>query len=133
MSEQNDRFILHISPIRDAMGTEIFILFGPDDDLRFSKVNIRSMLYALPPIEQVKSILGAVCKIDSPWIKCSERLPENGQSVIAYQKSDVDFETASLYYVVSGYFNGQKFNLDDGSSDEYPITHWMPLPEPPKE
>lgn len=58
------------------------------------------------------------------WIPCSERLPE--------RPGDYQVCTKNEYYgtrnVAKRYFNG-----DCWSGRWTNITHWMPLPEPPKE
>lgn len=51
----------------------------------------------------------------SKWISVKERLPDNGQYVLAYSEDD-DFMTVEARH---------KF-------DAFQITHWMPLPEPPE-
>ena len=55
------------------------------------------------------------------WIPVSERLPDEHRPVLAYRTDD-DF-----YYICSVISGVRKF-LED-----YKFTHWMPLPEPPKE
>lgn len=53
------------------------------------------------------------------WIPVSERLPECGNLVLAI---DCDGLMSTAYYV--GRWHGML--------DEDAITHWMPLPQPPK-
>lgn len=57
------------------------------------------------------------------WIPVTERLPEPLVDVLSYSGHKTLFEVDCVdetgrWY--SGYFS------------EYPVTHWMPLPEPPK-
>jgi len=75
-----------------------------------------------------------------PWIKCSERLPDIG--------FDPDYMFASKFILLSDgehTYYGQYESLEvDGSGDFIDengdsfaddgviITHWTPLPEPPK-
>jgi hypothetical protein len=56
------------------------------------------------------------------WIPATERLPEDASTVLAL---DSDGTICSAYYV--GRWHG------GGNLDEDAVTHWMPLPEPPKE
>ncbi len=65
----------------------------------------------------------------SNWIKCSERLPELDSE---------DYE----YYLVSYFYNEKRevyfaeWCRNKFFSSEIPvnsITHWMPLPQPPRE
>ena len=64
----------------------------------------------------------------SKWIKCSDRLPEEGQRVLASRVNEplhvdymIDLSPAPPIWACI-------------MEDEYAeITHWMPLPEPPNE
>lgn len=64
------------------------------------------------------------------WISVKERLPEIGRSVlIYYPKWDGDeiqvakLEDDEMMFDICG-----EFNIGTGA-----VTHWMPLPKPPKE
>ena len=58
------------------------------------------------------------------WISVKERLPESSKNVLAYK-------SYGQGYMVASYFDGKWFPPD---GIQFPvITHWMPLPEPPKE
>lgn len=63
------------------------------------------------------------------WIKCSERMPEYAISVIVYDK---EYDVVDL---ASYYNSGWSWDdIDDGLSDDpCNVTHWQPLPKPPKE
>lgn len=50
------------------------------------------------------------------WIPVAERLPEDGEYVLAYSTQDELMSIAARH----------RF-------ENWEITHWMPLPEPPKE
>ena len=51
------------------------------------------------------------------WIPVTERLPEIGIVVLVYSEDDG---------ICADYYGGDSFGY-------YDVTHWMPLPEPPKE
>lgn len=51
------------------------------------------------------------------WIPVTERLPDAGKDVIIYSKIDG---------VCVDYYDGDMFGYWD-------VTHWMPMPKPPKE
>lgn len=75
------------------------------------------------------------------WIKCSERLPDNYQMVVAakfhYKGCDPDI-------CISRFHNDDFFAFTDGLDArnydggchivmDFTPTHWMPLPEPPSD
>ena len=51
------------------------------------------------------------------WIPVAERLPEIGIVVLVYSEDDG---------ICVDYYGGDSFGY-------YDVTHWMPLPQPPKE
>ena len=65
----------------------------------------------------------------SDWIPCSERLPEDGERILicvhlaSHESVQLDtcIEDGGYMYLDSGYSFGKE------------VTHWMPLPTPPKE
>lgn len=59
------------------------------------------------------------------WISVKERLPENGQLVWAYS----DDKKSSYGMMLR---HGEWEVIRDGFQ-LVEVTHWMPLPEPPKE
>ena len=63
----------------------------------------------------------------SKWIPVTERLPKHGEIVLCYLK----FEEARILQ----WDNVAAWWLGYGSGDDWrkmDVTHWMPLPEPPK-
>ena len=58
------------------------------------------------------------------WIPVSERLPEYEEPVIGWDAELRDMGIVNFIY-------GRFFDIIDMSED-ISITHWMPLPEPPK-
>ncbi|MGK8932030.1 DUF551 domain-containing protein [Pluralibacter gergoviae] len=62
------------------------------------------------------------------WIKCSERMPPHGESVIF----------SSSGKVLAGYYNDGRYLKKPvgkwywiGRVYKNPVTHWMPMPPPP--
>ena len=83
------------------------------------------------------------------WISVKDRLPEMGEH---YQSEDVlvcidyrpdDPDTTQDFYVSidhvdfncfgQGEFSCERDDPRDGEPSPYFVTHWMPIPEPPKE
>lgn len=67
------------------------------------------------------------------WIELVDRTPEKEQEVIVYFKNSAGWHTTAAYW------DGENFTErceDCGNQTPFtyqtPITHWMPLPEPPK-
>ena len=58
------------------------------------------------------------------WIPVTERLPENGCYVLAYEDGDI---------LLASYSGGEWLLRDMYEIVELNPTYWMPLPEPPKE
>ena len=65
--------------------------------------------------------------IHPQWIPVSERLPENFVSVLGYMPASEPFPPVRECYTV-----GKSFFFP-ALDDIQMVTHWMPLPEPPKE
>lgn len=63
------------------------------------------------------------------WISVKDRLPEDGK-VLCVRKSEAfrDRRYVDILNVDHGWFMDGAFVVADGN-----VTHWMPLPEPPKE
>ena len=60
------------------------------------------------------------------WISVKDRLPEKEDEVLAYEfHGDINI----------AYIRGNEWrNLESGwAMDKTHVTHWMPLPEPPKQ
>ena len=63
------------------------------------------------------------------WISANERLPESKMNyIVRYIHSYSDDD--GYYAIGVVFYDGQGFNLFDRA---YKVTHWMPLPKPPKE
>jgi hypothetical protein len=85
-------------------------------------------------LESIEALMaeGKIYDIDySPWIPCSERLPEVGSQVIVCY----EFKKKRYIYIADFYGDGKFHGLDD----EYLTTQgrkyrkavaWMPLPTP---
>lgn len=74
------------------------------------------------------------------WIPVTERLPELWQNCFVLVKMKYDWEEDYEYNVDAGYYVGENGYIDGfntfndwNEGQQYiHVTHWMPLPEPPK-
>ena len=62
------------------------------------------------------------------WIPVTERLPEEWEAVLVY--SWCGFCETAVYLGVPGKW---RVTWDHTMMDDGIVTHWMPLPQPPKE
>ena len=61
------------------------------------------------------------------WISVDERLPEEKVNCIVYYKHAY-CDNDDYWAIGICFYNGEKFQMDWS----YKVTHWMPLPKPPK-
>lgn len=66
--------------------------------------------------------------VGSKWISVSERLPEDDSNVLAYLRIG---EEGRIY--PANYAKGVWWDCSFNTPATKTTTHWMPLPEPPKE
>ena len=81
----------------------------------------------------------------SDWIRVEDRLPEENTPVLAgwagwysifeytYIDEDAGWQWAIGYQVLGWVEELGKLDVDAEWDDDYEITHWQPLPEPPGE
>ena len=67
--------------------------------------------------------------VNKEWIPVTERLPDAFHSVLAHMPGESPMPTVHEGYISrDGIWVAGNFKRDPGE-----VTHWMPLPEPPKE
>ena len=59
----------------------------------------------------------------SKWIKCSERMPENDDTVLTWNGDTFQVDRFDVNGLVHGIWHEQRLD----------VTHWQPLTEPPAE
>ena len=81
-------------------------------------------------IENLTDKLNATNDALPRWISVEERLPEDSVKVLVYDALNLQERVMYAYADGSWWDERDRFycNVEDGD-----ITHWMPLPEPPKE
>lgn len=65
--------------------------------------------------------------VDGKWNSVKDRLPEPGVVVLVHSKLGCTYFSHRLY----NHVEGKPFCIE--YSGGWEVTHWMPLPEPPKE
>ena len=61
------------------------------------------------------------------WVSVEERLPEEKVNCIVHYKHAY-CDNDDYWAIGICFYDGEKFQLNSA----YKVTHWMPLPEPPK-
>lgn len=87
---------------------------------------INAMIHdALSYINQLEQRLASVGKTCQEWISVDDRLPKHGQIVFCYTKY--------FYEVLQWGDDSEQWCGQNSVNAKHYVTHWMPLPEPPKE
>lgn len=81
-------------------------------------------------IAEVQRLNATAQPVSDGWVKCSERIPEHGTSVIVW---DGEVLTGESTGGVTNYGLGIFWVKDykEGFSVKAYVTHWMPLPSAP--
>ena len=84
-------------------------------------------------LKQLKNAPITICKeepsieVVQEWISVNDRLPEEKVNCIVYYKHAY-CDNDDYWAIGICFYNGEKFQMDWS----YKVTHWMPLPKPPK-
>ena len=76
---------------------------------------------------EIKQPASKSLQVPDGWIKCSERMPDIGQQVLAANRQINVFEVAIF---ATGSISGKEYF--GTSSGKFLATHWMPLPAAPQ-
>ena len=95
--------------------------------------------YSLPPdieFQFVTSVAKEISELDE-WVKCSDRLPENDVFVMALKVDGGVCESSYVKHYMYGY-RWESARVDDYDHifeelEIIEVTHWQPLPQPPKQ
>lgn len=93
---------------------------------RFNSKQLESITEMIYELEN--SIESADVQPVNQWISCKDKMPDDGVNVLIYTGNRMI--SLAWYDIDMGYFyicdSDYKYNSLD-------VTHWQPLPEPPKE
>jgi len=80
--------------------------------------------------EEITDLNARIAELEAAqrWIPVSERLPEDTERMLTIVCDA--FEDTTAISILQHYGDGDWFSWDSG---RYVVTHWMPLPELPKE
>lgn len=99
----------------------------------------------IPPYDHMDQVIADVkaCPTVNQWTSVKDRLPELDQEVLVYAVGKIDGFIGHHVYALCNRFVQRIFSSAPGHEmwslpwdyfhTDYEITHWMPLPEPPKE
>ena len=121
------------SHISKALSGEKMKKKDRDADLRWIHgVIVQAAWFVKASLEQ-NALSGNSPVTPDGWISCSERMPNDKQYVWCWGKSYgwTECDTFEGYYDWSR--NKWWAVTDNGEEPASKVTHWMPLPEPPKE
>lgn len=80
-----------------------------------------------PDVEYVADNLISNGVTVQEWISVDDRLPEEKVNcIVRYQHAYCDND--GYWAIGMCFYDGEKFQFDPA----YKVTHWMPLPQPPK-
>ena len=68
------------------------------------------------------------------WISVKDRLPKKHEWVLVHIESNFDTKKFHVGYLMTKNFMiGARPGDCDGEQETSEVTHWMPLPKPPKD
>jgi hypothetical protein len=94
-------------------------------DLRNFNANYESNKLTNDAADAIEELLAKVPR----WISVEERLPDHRKRVLAIYANGV-ISTGRVFH--NGFPEAYDGFDENGDFKVVPVTHWMPLPEPPK-
>jgi len=86
------------------------------------------------PKEMFEALAARCPHAEAKWISVKDRLPEDRQEVLTYWPMRDQIQVQRYYYEYTSAEDGPwfMFGWQNHLLSEGRITHWMPLPDPPK-
>ena len=97
---------------------------GYADAIAFTRNELKPIKESVKECLQKGKEIGVVIsnlETTTKWIPVTERLPEPETEVLTYRESGIQVE-----FWWKNYWDNDEFT-------SCPVTHWMPLPEPPRD
>lgn len=95
---------------------EIFFTYSKKDKEEYGGDFAGGVLFALDKIDEMPIV--------NEWISVKDRLPEETRYVLAW-KAETEAFAFAMYFAEIGVWT-------DPGENVIGVSHWMPLPEPPK-
>jgi hypothetical protein len=92
-------------------------------------------LHKTAPFCDINGTVGTVDRSDvmSEWVSCAERMPDVGSRVLAFWPDAVNCMVREMRFDHVKRLQQPVWIWAGRRADKHRITHWMPLPEPPKD
>ena len=83
--------------------------------------------FALEALDHIEHLQKRIEELEQErrWTSVDERLPNSSERVL--------IRMSNYYTVIASYFRNQKCWKNDAGATVHNVTHWQPLPQPPKE
>ena len=116
-------------------GIELCIrMDGPCSECPYDKVSFNLQECSKALIEDAFAYIQQLESRVPRWIPVEERLPESDDNVLVIVNGECKTMTFEEAYMLASYYPGEGWIVEEYEDWENPVvTHWMPLPEPPKE
>lgn len=109
----------------------------------FGQMNMLRMLGDEDAANNLQEAINmAIAALTCPWVKTADRLPDDDEPVlvtyVGYTDNLPHNDAIAVYaHEITDNYAGAWYWQDSDGVDDNPvsvsITHWMPLPQPPKE
>lgn len=104
------------------------------DELKVSSAIPGALVPMLHDIAKSSYVCGARDALRNQWVSVEERLPEDGQTVLTYNKTYDGFESMSWFEVLTFHkeYDGTRDCFESwGGNPQWP-DYWMPIPAIPQ-
>lgn len=105
---------------------------GSADDSLFNCGQRRALINSIQDLLAVKA---ADVQPINQWINCKDKMPEDGQPVLFVFNINSDLKAVMYgwHETIKGLGSGWHQAGVGGARCEEDVSHWQPIPEPPKE
>ena len=109
------------------MGEEMWASACEPDDEMMEEVYCKLWSYENTGLEPEE-----ICFRASRWISVKDRLPTDPRFVLVHVKHPAQSHYPEWSCIMTDMWLGDRW-VENADEEVHEVTHWMPLPEPPKE